>query len=33
MNKFGYRNEKFLDKLFDRFKFDKYLEKAEKPEK
>jgi hypothetical protein len=27
MNKFGYKNEKFLDKLFDRFRLDKYLDR------
>ncbi len=30
MNKYGIKNEKFLDKLFDRFKLDKASEKGEK---
>jgi len=33
MNKFGDRNEQFLDNLFDRFKLDKNLEgKSDKEE-
>jgi len=30
MNKYGIKNEKFLDRLFDRFKLDKSSEKSEK---
>jgi hypothetical protein len=32
MNKYGIKNEKFLDRLFDRFKLDKSSEKSEKEE-
>jgi hypothetical protein len=32
MNKYGIKNEKFLDRLFDRFKLDKAADKTEKEE-
>lgn len=32
MNKYGIKNEKFLDRLFERFKLDKASEKTEKEE-
>lgn len=30
MNRFGIKNEKFLDQLFDRFKLDKSIDKNDK---
>jgi hypothetical protein len=30
LNKFGIKNEKFLERLFERFKLDKSNEKSEK---
>lgn len=32
MNKFGIKNEKFLDRLFDRFKLDKSYDRSDKEE-